>query len=222
MYKRQTLGAALADALPHNLVAVQATVPVGATYGAARVLRLLDVAVNAGDLAARADDGLQVVAYPGDATGNQALARDDVTLIQRVAARTDPGFAAYPLIDSAAVGDVNRDGRITVSDALLVLRATQGFSIPSVPAIPVIARTAEPVAAAAPAAVAPAARSVVPAARSVAPASAAIAAAEPVLRLDGGALDFGLQRPLASASTWVSDWVSGSAPAPSNAWKVTI
>ena len=61
-------------------------------------------------------------------------------------------------------------------------------------------------------------RSLQPAPLPAAPAAAA--APSPVVKL-GGALDFGLNAPLAS-STWVNDWVAGSRQTAPNDWKVTL
>jgi hypothetical protein len=132
LHVQVTLGGAIPDAALRSLVLVQATVPLSAAYGAAEVLRLSNLSGNAGPL--RADDGLHVVANLGDASGNRTLAADDVSLIQNVSGRVDTGFAAYALIDPARIVDVNRDGRVTASDALLVLYASRGTAVPAIPA----------------------------------------------------------------------------------------
>ena len=212
-----TLGSALPDATLRNLVSVQATVPASASYGAAEVLALRNLAINGGAIQARADDGLHAVAYLGDATGNRALGSDDVSLIQRVVVRADSGFAAWRLVDPVRIADVTRDNTLNSVDALLVARAAAGLLVPALPPIPVVA-----------------APLLLPAAQNAQESSAgptvvvagkartAAAAAVPVVALSSKALDFGIDRQANADSGWVSEWLSGPKPAATNAWKLTI
>jgi hypothetical protein len=193
-------------------------VPLSAAYGQAEVLALRNVEVNQGAIATRADDGLHVVAQLGDANGNQGLDADDVTRIQRVIVRSDSGFDAHRLIDPLRLADVNRDGRLSTLDAALVARAVSGVSVPAIPPIPVVAPALQALA------------SAQNAVQAVEPGLAAKASSgntrastsAPVIRLTGGALDFGIDRPLSSGSTWVSQWVGVADAARTNAWKLTI
>ena len=154
----------------------------------------------------------------GDASGNGLVQTNDVTLIQRVAARSDTGFAAQPLIDPLLIADLNRDGRITATDAALALRlaqqrAQQGHAALSSLAAPLPTGSGDTVSTAAgsPMADQPTARSAT-AGQTDAPA--------PVVRISG-ALDFCLNAPLPS-STWVNDWVAGARQTAPNDWKLTI
>lgn len=46
--------------------------------------------------------------------------------------------------------------------------------------------------------------------------------ADRVIRLDDGAPDFGVSRPVAASGGWVNDRVAGPFPVATNAWQLTI
>ncbi|WP_457423984.1 right-handed parallel beta-helix repeat-containing protein [Roseateles sp. P5_E7] len=123
-----------------------ATVPATAPYGARQVLDVRNVSVNGTALAAGDEDGVHVVARPGDTDGNAAYSSQDALYIQRVVARLDTGFKAFPLIDSLIVGDVNGSGRLESADALLIQRKILGLPtpIPDAVASPPAAKAIEP------------------------------------------------------------------------------
>ena len=121
-----------------ELVRLMATVPFGALYGAAQVLDLTDVLVNGGAIPVRDDDGLHVVAYIGDATGDKAYTTLDVTRMQRVITRSDSGFSAFPTVDPVVIGDVNLSGSLTSADAARLLQQINGAVRPEIPVIPVM------------------------------------------------------------------------------------
>jgi Bacterial Ig domain/Cadherin-like domain/Dockerin type I domain len=207
-----TLGSALPDAALRALVDLRTSVPAGAVAGSSRLLSLLDLSVDGA--AARSDLGVQVVAVLGDASGNGRVEREDVGLIQAVAARSDTGFAAQPLLDPVLLADLNRDGRLNAADALLALRLSQQQAAQaqtlSAPAV------VSPTSVTNPATVGGASPANAASSRSL----AATAAPAPVVKLSG-ALDFGLKAPLPS-SVWVNDWVAGKSQTVPNDWKVTI
>ncbi|MDP2433475.1 MAG: CARDB domain-containing protein [Pseudomonadota bacterium] len=104
-----------------DIVRLYGAVPVNDTtrgnYGAKQVLDLHNVSSSR---ALRADDGLMLNAYPGDASGNAAYDTLDTTRMLRIITVADTGFSAYPLVDSSVVGDINRDQSFNSIDRLLL------------------------------------------------------------------------------------------------------
>jgi hypothetical protein len=142
-YARFTLSAP--SALPPGtikLVNLRASVPQNAPYAAQQVLDVMDVFVN-GSVAALDDDGVQLVAYLGDANGDAAYSVEDAQRIERVVTGQDSGFPAYRNVDPLLVADVNRSGTVTLADATLVSQEVQylttgkvAFDRPEIPPIP--------------------------------------------------------------------------------------
>jgi hypothetical protein len=119
-----------------GLLEIQAAIPEDAPYGSAQILGLSDIQINQGAMAAQSDCGVQVVAYFGDATGNQQYSTLDATCIALVSVRRDSGFAAYPMKDPVVIGDVTGDGGVSTLDAVYVANKAVGFSVPQIPDIP--------------------------------------------------------------------------------------
>ncbi len=119
-----------------ELVRLQAGVLSAAAYGAREVLDLTDIAVNNGAIATRGDDGLHLVAYLGDGSGDQAYSALDVTRMQRVITRLDSGFGAFPLVDPTIIGDVNASGTLTSLDAARLQQRVAGLARPEFPPLP--------------------------------------------------------------------------------------
>jgi hypothetical protein len=115
------------------LLTLQAQVPANAPYRGQHVLDLDELVFNGGTLGGRADDGLHVVAYPGDTNGDGVYTSLDPQLIQRVILRVDTGFSAYPLTDPAVLADINGNGRLDSSDALLVQLKALRQVVPEIP-----------------------------------------------------------------------------------------
>jgi hypothetical protein len=159
-----------------TLVNLVAKVPADAKYGASHLLDLFDVQVNGAS--SPDDDGLHLVGYFGDATGDAAYSDADVDLLRRVAMGLDSGFERYPLTDPVIVGDITGNGALSGFDSValqdevdfLAGRAT-GVNRVEIPPIPDATRAA-------------ALGSTTPAARASAPAKAADAG-----RDDGGSFN---------------------------------
>lgn len=123
-------------------VHLQAEVPVAnadAIYGAKHVLDLHSVLVSDGDdneFPTRVDDGIHIVGYPADVSGNGRVNASDAALVARVAALLDDGFVAFRLADPELIGDVSVNGRINSSDASLVARFAALMSVPEIPPVP--------------------------------------------------------------------------------------
>jgi len=112
------------------------TVPASAPYGSKQLLDIRNVVVDDDATAVQDDDGVHVVAYAGDATGNAGYTSLDAQRVLRTVLRFDSGFSAYPLADPLIVGDVSGSGRIEAFDALLILREVLNFPVPEIPDLP--------------------------------------------------------------------------------------
>ncbi len=132
------LGSALTSAAALELVRIQAAVPssAAALYTQKTVLDLKDVSINQGALAVRADDGLLVNAYVGDADASKGYDALDIQRLQRVVARLDSGFATYPQLDPAILGDTTGDGSLNSLDAQRLQQKVAGLPQPTIPPLP--------------------------------------------------------------------------------------
>jgi PKD repeat protein len=129
-----SLGSAL-GAGSLELVRLSANVPGSAPYGAKQLLDLRNISLDTG-AAVRDDDGLHLVAYLGDTSGNAKYSTLDVQRIQRAVLRMDSGFGAYPLIDPVVVADINGNGALSSLDAQRVLSEVMGLDRAEIPPIP--------------------------------------------------------------------------------------
>jgi hypothetical protein len=126
-----------------------ATVPLtaGANYGAEQLLHFSSVQLNgtAGAIAATNADGVQVAAYFGDVTDmGGPLSLADATAVFSVAnaianttAQTIPGFAAFPNLDPAIIGDVSLQGSVTSTDAGAMTQEVGGTVRVTIPYAPI-------------------------------------------------------------------------------------
>ena len=136
-YSPTTLGAG-----PVTVATLQASVPTAAgdsIYLVKQVLDIQDLSVTSGtdrELPAIGDDGLQLVAYFGDVTGNGGLAAQDAAQVARLAAVLDAGFAATPSADPLIVGDISGNGRINAADAALLAQAVSRMAVGEIPPVP--------------------------------------------------------------------------------------
>ena len=121
-----------------ELVRLLSNVPLGAAalYAQKQVLDLTVVSINNGAIAARADDGVHVNAYVGDANANRGYNTLDVQRLQRVVARFDTGFAAYPLLDPAILGDTSGNGSFNSLDVSRLQQRVVGIAQTTIPAFP--------------------------------------------------------------------------------------
>jgi hypothetical protein len=118
---------------------LQAEVPASAAYGKAAVLHLNGLSINNGAIASVGNDGVQVAAYFGDATGNQNYSSLDASRVLRVVTGLDSGFVAYPTIYPNIIGDTTGNNSLSSLDATRVLQEVVGLDRPEIPAIvPVI------------------------------------------------------------------------------------
>jgi hypothetical protein len=119
-----------------EFVRLTAVVPSSAPYGAQHLLDITNLQVNGGAIAARDDDGLHLVGYLGDTTGNRLYSALDAALILRVVVGLDSGFIAYALTDPRIVADVSGNGWLSGTDAMLLSREAAGIDQPQIPPLP--------------------------------------------------------------------------------------
>ncbi|MCL4201429.1 MAG: cadherin repeat domain-containing protein [Pirellulaceae bacterium] len=133
-----------------SVISLTANVPRNAPYGEVHSIRITSLEVNAGALAATADEAVHVVAFAGDANRNMRYDAEDARLISRVGVGLDSGLAVdpphanpatplrhlYPLVDATILGDVTGDGTLSALDASDLLRKAVGLPTPGIPALP--------------------------------------------------------------------------------------
>ena len=118
---------------PVEFIRLIADVPDNASYAAKQVLNLDNVQINNGAIVSRDDDGLHLVAYLGDASGNGGLSSHDAALALRDVVGLDSGLRAFPLADPAIAIDTNGNGRVDSTDATRILQKAVGLSRPEIP-----------------------------------------------------------------------------------------
>jgi subtilisin family serine protease len=119
-----------------RLGGLTATVPSNAAYKAKQQLHFSSLALNGGALSAVGDDGIQVVAFLGDTSGDGTFTSADSVLLARVASAADSGFAAFPVLDPVLVGDISGDGRVTATDGGLLNNYLSGNPVVQLPPYP--------------------------------------------------------------------------------------
>jgi hypothetical protein len=119
---------------PLDFVTLMAAVPDNAPYAAKHVLDLTNPTVNGA--AARDDDGVHVVGYFGDTTGNAGYSAADATRALRVAVGLDSGFDAWQLADPVLLADITGNGSISATDATRLLQEVLGIDQPQIPPLP--------------------------------------------------------------------------------------
>ena len=132
-----------------ELVRIAGSVPASATYAGAHVLDVVDAFVDGRD--AREADGVHIVAYLGDTTGDGRYTNLDGQRVNRIVAGLDSGLGAYNRFDPVLLGDVDRDGALTSADATIITRESQfvfggnaQFDRVEIPPIPVAQQTPAP------------------------------------------------------------------------------
>ena len=106
-----------------------------ASYKSKALLHLSDIVINGSITTATNKDGIEAVAYLGDVAGTGSFNPLDAALIGEVAVNAAAGFAAYPLLDPAIIGDVSDSGNGAVdsADVTLMNRLLAGIATPQIP-----------------------------------------------------------------------------------------
>jgi hypothetical protein len=138
-----------ATATPVTIGSLLATMPMSASagYGIVQSLHLSDEQLNGtgGPIVAANADGVEVAAYFGDVTAaGGPLSLSDATAVSSVAQtvpntmlQTIPGFAAFPTLDPAIIGDVALQGSVTSTDAGAILQQVGGNPRITIPYAPI-------------------------------------------------------------------------------------
>jgi hypothetical protein len=122
-----------------ELVRLLGEVPNTASYGKAGVLDLNSISINNGTIAALGDDGIDLVAYFGDTTGNQRYSALDGQRVLRLVVGLDTGFAPYPSINPNIIADITANNALSSLDATRILQEVVGLDrIEIPPIVPVI------------------------------------------------------------------------------------
>ncbi|TWT91585.1 FG-GAP-like repeat-containing protein [Stieleria varia] len=124
---------------PIELGRFMATVPTTAPYASKHVLRIDELNVEDSvpqPRPSRADSGVHIAAFVGDATGNGVYSSGDTTVLQRLIVGSGTGAVAYQAADPMILMDMNRGGTLTSGDATLVQRVIVGRTVSQVPALP--------------------------------------------------------------------------------------
>lgn len=116
-----------------HFASLQADVPGTALYRHKHVLDLANIVLNGGAIPALDDDGVHVVAYFGDVTGNGAYSAQDASYIARLAVGIDTGLEEFALLDPSIIGDITGNGAFSSTDTSLMLRAAVGITVPEIP-----------------------------------------------------------------------------------------
>jgi FG-GAP-like repeat len=137
------------SASPITLGSLLATVPQSAraSYGTTQLLHFSGEQLNgvAGPISVTNADGVQVAAFFGDATDTGGpLSLSDASAVFSVAnaisntmAQTIPGFAAFPVLDPAIIGDVSLQGAVSSTDAGAILQEVSGTARITIPYAPI-------------------------------------------------------------------------------------
>ena len=127
-----------------NLFYVNGTVPNGVLYRSKAELTLSDVNLYKLDnstISTTLDQGVQLVSYIGDVTGDGRYNALDPLRIQRYLVNLDRWFAQFPLVDPLLVADVTGDGKVNALDALYMQRYLVNLPVAYLSAPPVTSVT---------------------------------------------------------------------------------
>src|SRR5439155_22499700 len=100
-----------------RLGGIVAYVPLSVPYRSKQLLQITGT-VNGGAIPTINDNAVQVVAYVGNVTGLGTYSSNDTGKELNVSSGADAGFALFPIIDPAIVGDLNSNGGVDAGDAV--------------------------------------------------------------------------------------------------------
>lgn len=81
-------------------------------------------------------DGLHLVSYFGDVTGNGRINASDAAGVARLAAQLVPNIDSTPLVDPMLVADITGNGRVNAADASRIARFAALLEVPEIPPLP--------------------------------------------------------------------------------------
>jgi len=124
-----------------DVVRLTAAVPDEAPYGDSQAIRLENVSLNGGDIAAVGDVAIHKAVYLGDADGSGVHSSADAFLTVQAALGLATGFSAHAWTDPRIVGDADGSGMLSAADAFLIVQEGLGLPEPFVPDNPHIGIT---------------------------------------------------------------------------------
>jgi hypothetical protein len=124
-----------------EVVRLTAAVPASAPYGASQVIRVENVSLNGGAIAAAGDVAVHKAVYLGDADGSGIHSSADAFLTVQAALGLASGFVAHSWTDPRIVGDADGSGMLSAADAFLIVQEGLGLSETFVPDNPHITVT---------------------------------------------------------------------------------
>ena len=101
-----------------------------APYRSKQVLQISSV-VNGGAIPTINDNALEAVAFLGNVSGNGSYSSLDSGLLLNVSSGADAGFASFPTLDPAILGDLNGNGVIDSGDAVQLNQRNSAGSNPA-------------------------------------------------------------------------------------------
>jgi hypothetical protein len=122
--------------------------PISATgsYGVKQLLHFTSEQLNgtSGPIAVTNQDGVQVVANLGDVTdtggplglGDAVAVAAEANMLANATTQSLPGFAAFPDLDPAIIGDVSLQGRVSSADAGALFQLAAGTGRATIPYVP--------------------------------------------------------------------------------------
>ena len=116
-----------------DIVRVAAEVPATASYGASQAIRLENIFLNGGGIAASGDVAVHKAAYLGDTDGSGIHSAADAFLTVQAALGLASGFSAHAWTDPRIVGDADGSGLLSAADAFLIVQEGLGLAEPFVP-----------------------------------------------------------------------------------------
>lgn len=116
-----------------DVVRITAAVPGDAFYGASQAIRLENVSLNGGAIAAVGDVAVHKAVYLGDADGTGIHSSADAFLVVQAAVGLASGFPAHAWTDPQIVGDADGSGLLSAVDADPIVQEGLGLSEPFLP-----------------------------------------------------------------------------------------
>jgi hypothetical protein len=127
-----------------TLFIVNGKVPDKAPYRSKAELFLSNIHLYRSDkseITTTIDQGIQLISYIGDVTGDGRYNALDTLRIQRYLVNLDRWYAQYPLVDPVMVADITGDGRVNALDSLYLQRYLVNMPVTFLSAPPVTSMT---------------------------------------------------------------------------------
>ena len=102
-----------------NLTNFDVSIPDNATYGQNQTIKLEDLKFNNENVEVNNEDSTQIVAKPGDLTGDGEISGLDAYQISRLTVGLGMNVETYPGIDPSFMADMNQDGVISAFDSYI-------------------------------------------------------------------------------------------------------